>query len=99
MADGSIQFCITYAYSWRVYRIICWLVTGCYAGPQRRVEYALHNSPRVAYPLTMTTVIPWGRLIPIRKDLGAAGKSEAEGGTGIATKFWEWSEEQVKPYL
>jgi retinol dehydrogenase-12 len=49
--------------------------------------------------LIIITVIPWGRLTPIRKDLEAAGKSEAEGGTGIATKFWEWSEEQVKPYL
>ena len=30
--------------------------------------------------------------LPIRKDLEAAGKSENKGGTGIAAKFWEWTE-------
>lgn len=44
-------------------------------------------------------VVPWGRILPIRKDLVAATKTEAEGGTGGAAKFWEWNEEQVKPYL
>jgi hypothetical protein len=44
-------------------------------------------------------VVPWGRILPIRKDLVAATKTEAEGGTGGAHKFWEWNEEQVKPYL
>jgi hypothetical protein len=28
----------------------------------------------------------------------AASKMESEGGNGIAHKFWEWNEEQVKPY-
>jgi retinol dehydrogenase-12 len=37
--------------------------------------------------------------VPIRADLEKGSKSEAEGGTGIAGKFWAWSEEQVKPYL
>lgn len=35
----------------------------------------------------------------IRKDLVEATKSEAEGGSGIGLKFWEWNEEQVKAYL
>jgi retinol dehydrogenase-12 len=35
----------------------------------------------------------------IRKDLLAASKTEAEGGTGVAQKFWEWNEEQIRPYL
>lgn len=43
-------------------------------------------------------VAPWGRPVPTRSDLEAAAKTEAEGGSGIAKKFWEWSEEQVKPY-
>ena len=43
-------------------------------------------------------VVPWGRHMPLRKDLEAAAKSEAEGGTGTAAKFWDWTEEQVKPY-
>lgn len=45
-------------------------------------------------------VIPWGRLNhPLRKDLALAQKTEAEGGTSHADKFWEWSEEQVKPFV
>lgn len=35
----------------------------------------------------------------LRKDLLKASKSESEGGTGIAEKFWEWNEQQVKPYI
>ena len=45
------------------------------------------------------TVIPWGRLADIRKDVAEAAKSKEEGGSGTAEKFWAWSEEQVKPYL
>ncbi|KAK9252115.1 putative oxidoreductase [Lipomyces tetrasporus] len=32
-------------------------------------------------------------------DIIAATKEVAEGGMGIAGNFWDWSEEQVKPYL
>jgi hypothetical protein len=46
-----------------------------------------------------SSVVPWGRFLPLRADLVAAGKTEAEGGTGGALRFWEWSEEQVKRYL
>ena len=35
----------------------------------------------------------------IRDDLVAASKTEAEGGTGIAAKFWEWNEDQIKSFL
>ena len=35
----------------------------------------------------------------IRKDLLEASKTVAEGGTGLAQKFWAWNEEQIKPYL
>jgi hypothetical protein len=56
-------------------------------------------SPDVTPDHNGAWIIPWGRIAPIRKDLGAAGKSEKEGGTGIAAEFWEWSEEQVKAYL
>lgn len=35
----------------------------------------------------------------LRADLVAASKTEAEGGTGIGKRFWEWTEEQVKSYL
>jgi retinol dehydrogenase 12 len=44
-------------------------------------------------------VVPWGRFLPLRKDFEAASKTEAEGGTGVGLQFWDWTEEQVKPYL
>jgi hypothetical protein len=44
-------------------------------------------------------VVPWGRFMKIRKDLLEASKTKAEGGTGLAEKFWEWNEEQIKAYL
>lgn len=45
-------------------------------------------------------IVPWGRFgHPLRKDLLVAQKTEEEGGSGHAAKFWEWSEEQVKPFL
>ena len=52
-----------------------------------------------AGPLLTGTVAPWGRSVPLRKDLATADKSEAEGGSGSAAKFWDWTEEQVKLYL
>jgi len=57
-------------------------------------------SPEVTIEKSGEWVIPWGRFVKmIRKDITAATKTEAEGGTGIAQKFWEWNEEQVKSYL
>ncbi|KAI1344137.1 hypothetical protein F5Y15DRAFT_410988 [Xylariaceae sp. FL0016] len=44
-------------------------------------------------------IIPWGRISNIRKDLLEGSKPESEGGSGIAQKFWEWSEAQTSPYL
>lgn len=35
----------------------------------------------------------------IRKDLLAASKTASEGGSGIAERFWNWTEEQIKPYV
>ncbi|SPO05240.1 related to Oxidoreductase, short-chain dehydrogenase [Cephalotrichum gorgonifer] len=44
-------------------------------------------------------VVPWGRFMDIRRDLVEATKAEAEGGTGVGKRFWEWTEAQIKPYL
>ena len=52
----------------------------------------------IPWPSLMNSVVPWGRYVPLRKDLEAAAKTESEGGTGVASKFWEWTEEQIKPY-
>jgi retinol dehydrogenase 12 len=44
-------------------------------------------------------VVPFGRIKDIREDLLAATKTEAEGGSGIGLKFWEWNEEQIKEHI
>ncbi|KAK9424749.1 putative short-chain dehydrogenase [Seiridium unicorne] len=44
-------------------------------------------------------VVPFGRIYPLRSDLGMATKSQAEGSTGGTAKFWEWCEQQIKDYL
>lgn len=63
-------------------------------------HYNLHFSHYTNVKLKIKKVIPWGRFAPaLRQDLVASLKTKAEGGTGIAAEFWEWSEEQVKPYV
>ncbi|KAI0169712.1 putative short-chain dehydrogenase [Hypoxylon sp. FL1284] len=56
-------------------------------------------SPDITIEKTGSWVVPWGRILPIRKDLMAATKTEEEGGNGTAKKFWEWTDEQIKPYI
>ncbi|KAG0653118.1 Short-chain dehydrogenase reductase [Hyphodiscus hymeniophilus] len=56
-------------------------------------------SPEVTPDKNGAWIVPWGRFMPVRKDLVASSKTKAEGGTGTAADFWEWTEEQVKPYL
>ncbi|KAI0198379.1 hypothetical protein F4808DRAFT_472852 [Astrocystis sublimbata] len=55
-------------------------------------------SPDITMSNTGCWVVPFGRIYPIREDLDKAKVLEAEGGTGATRKFWEWTEEQVKPY-
>lgn len=44
-------------------------------------------------------VAPWGQTWNrLSKDMLKAAKPVAEGGTGVASQFWEWCEEQWKPY-
>ncbi|KAI1498747.1 putative short-chain dehydrogenase [Biscogniauxia marginata] len=56
-------------------------------------------SPEITLDKTGSWVVPFGRIMPIRKDLLDATKSEEEGGNGTVLKFWDWTEEQVKPFL
>ncbi|KAI1459609.1 NAD(P)-binding protein [Annulohypoxylon moriforme] len=57
-------------------------------------------SPDITLEKTGKWVIPWGRFQNVRADLDAASKPTSEsGGTGIAERFWEWSEEQIRPYV
>jgi NAD(P)-dependent dehydrogenase (short-subunit alcohol dehydrogenase family) len=44
-------------------------------------------------------VVPWGRLhTGPRNDIINALKTTDEGGTGLASKFWEWCEDQTADY-
>ncbi|KAF4998475.1 hypothetical protein FDECE_11783 [Fusarium decemcellulare] len=56
-------------------------------------------SPEITIEKTGIWVVPWGRFLPLRGDIQKGTLSESEGGTGMAEKFWAWSEEQVKPYF
>ncbi|CZT10000.1 related to Oxidoreductase, short-chain dehydrogenase [Rhynchosporium agropyri] len=56
-------------------------------------------SPDVTSEHNGAWIIPWGRFGHLRADLEAGSKSIEEGGTGIANKFWDWSEDQVRAYL
>ncbi|KAL8303185.1 hypothetical protein RB597_005208 [Gaeumannomyces tritici] len=58
-------------------------------------------SPEINLETTGSHVAPWGRLWQghISKEMADAGKRKSEGGSGIASEFWDWSEEQIKQYL
>ncbi|TLS30649.1 hypothetical protein PpBr36_02758 [Pyricularia pennisetigena] len=56
-------------------------------------------SPEVGLDKNGAWIQPWGRFEQIRDDLEKATKPESEGGSGIAQKFWEWTEKQVQQYL
>jgi NAD(P)-dependent dehydrogenase (short-subunit alcohol dehydrogenase family) len=57
-------------------------------------------SPEVTLEHNGAWIVPWGRLgFPLRNGLQESCTPKSEGGTGVAGNFWEWSEEQIKPYL
>lgn len=56
-------------------------------------------SGEVGIENTGAWIVPWGRIENIRKDLLEGSKPEEEGGTGIAQKFWKWSEDQTREYV
>lgn len=75
--------------SWILYETIHGAYTELFAG----------LSPEVTASRNAAYIIPWGRISPtLRNDLVLAQKSEADGGTGVAARFWDWCEEQVKDY-
>ncbi|KAH8820116.1 hypothetical protein F5884DRAFT_839877 [Xylogone sp. PMI_703] len=55
-------------------------------------------SPDVTLEKNGAWISPWGRFTPLRPDLVKGALPESEGGTGIAQKWWDWCEEQVKQY-
>ncbi|RYP10839.1 hypothetical protein DL764_000391 [Monosporascus ibericus] len=56
-------------------------------------------SPDVAERDNNAWIVPWGRFGSLRKDIGDACKTKEDGGSGIAQQFWDWSENELKPYF
>jgi len=56
-------------------------------------------SPEVTLDKSGSFIAPWGRLWKVSKEMVSASKIKAEGGTGIARQFWDWTEDQIKPYV
>ncbi|KAL7942025.1 hypothetical protein V8C42DRAFT_333382, partial [Trichoderma barbatum] len=56
-------------------------------------------SPEVTLEKTGTFVAPWGQFWTVSKEMIAGTISKSEGGTGIASSFWDWTEAQIKPYM
>ncbi|CAI6089669.1 unnamed protein product [Clonostachys chloroleuca] len=56
-------------------------------------------SSQVSMEKSGSWIVPWGRIMPIRPDIVAASKTEEEGGSGIARKFWQWANDQVERYV
>ena len=43
-------------------------------------------------------VIPWGKIARHRQDIEQSLKSSAKGGTGLASRFWTWSENETAAF-
>ncbi|KAJ5975455.1 Short-chain dehydrogenase/reductase SDR [Penicillium waksmanii] len=60
-------------------------------------------SPEVSLDHNGAYVIPWGRIRPDndcpRQDIVKAMTSTEQGGLGYGKLFWEWCEEQWKPFM
>ncbi|TKW57146.1 putative oxidoreductase [Colletotrichum tanaceti] len=60
-------------------------------------------SPDISLENNGAYVIPWGRVRPDedcpRKDIVDAMRPEAEGGSSYAQRFWDWCEEQWRPFV
>lgn len=55
-------------------------------------------SPSIKPKDSGSFIIPWGRLGPIPDHIKAAMKSKSNGGTGTASRFWEWCERETHAY-
>lgn len=55
-------------------------------------------SPEITLENSGTHVAPWGQFWKVSKDMQDAAKPKTQGGTGIASEFWEWCDAQWTPY-
>ncbi|KAI1354862.1 retinol dehydrogenase 12 [Xylaria sp. FL0043] len=56
-------------------------------------------SPAITEDKNGCWIVPYGRFGKLRQDIEEAMKLTQDGGSGIAKKFWEWSEDQVQAYM
>ncbi|CAM1510828.1 Fc.00g083410.m01.CDS01 [Cosmosporella sp. VM-42] len=76
------------AFGWMSWPPINGAYTELYAGFSREITMESSGS----------WVIPWGRIHPVRPDIRHSATPLSEGGTGLGTRFWDWSEKQVEVY-
>ncbi|KAI5459708.1 hypothetical protein BGZ63DRAFT_415217 [Mariannaea sp. PMI_226] len=56
-------------------------------------------SPKITLENSGTFIAPWGRLWQLSPEVAKAAKREVNGGNDTAKQFWEWCEEQVRPFI
>lgn len=55
-------------------------------------------SPSITGDLNGSYIIPWGRVAKLKSDIEEATRSQNEGGTGVAKRFYDWCETEVAAY-
>lgn len=56
-------------------------------------------SPILTPPHAGSYILPWGRFSSnLKTELVDGMKTKDDGGTGVAKRFWDWCEEEVKAY-
>ncbi|KAJ6789019.1 hypothetical protein PWT90_09138 [Aphanocladium album] len=56
-------------------------------------------SPEVTEEHNGAFAIPWGRFGKLPGHVANALKTKEQGGTGTSARFWEWCEQETKPYF
>lgn len=55
-------------------------------------------SPDITESQSGCYVAPWGRIMTQRADIVAGMKSEEDGGSGVAAKFWDYCDKETSQY-
>ncbi|KAN0096654.1 NAD(P)-binding protein [Hyaloscypha variabilis] len=56
-------------------------------------------SPDITSASNGSYIIPWGRIGYLKENLAACLKEESEAGTGVAKRFFEWCENETRPFI
>lgn len=55
-------------------------------------------SPELTMAQAGAYIIPWGRIVVPKKEIADAIKSNEEGGTGVAERFYRWCDDETRKY-